>query len=117
MTNRANAQSLAESWLQDVWIGRETAEFTLRPGLLASWHGASAMAAAVVSNSPSQRRAAVSSARRTLPPDAAAPLLGRTKSSPKMVGPPESVLDLALWRDEALSYVGPADPWPRPLAI
>ncbi len=33
MTHRANAQRLADIWLQDLWVGRETAEFALRPGL------------------------------------------------------------------------------------
>ena len=33
MTHRANAQRLANIWLHDLRIGRETANFTLRPGL------------------------------------------------------------------------------------
>ena len=34
MTARANAQRLADIWLQDIWAGRETARFSVRPGLV-----------------------------------------------------------------------------------
>jgi hypothetical protein len=129
MTNRANAQSLAESWLQDLWIGRETAEFTLRPGLLALQPGDLVRLGAAGGGRLFQIQRITDGAARQVSAraadasvyDVAAPLLGRTKVvSPKMVGPPRvEILDLALWRDEeALSYVAAfADPWPGPLAI
>ncbi|MBI5314106.1 MAG: glycoside hydrolase/phage tail family protein [Methylocystis sp.] len=129
MTNRANAQSLAESWLQDLWIGRETAEFTLRPGLLALQPGDLVRLGAAGGGRLFQIQRITDGAARQVSAraadasvyDAAAPLLGRVNVvSPKMVGPPRvEILDLALWRDEeALSYVAAfADPWPGPLAI
>ncbi|MDP3554880.1 glycoside hydrolase/phage tail family protein [Methylocystis sp.] len=129
MTNRANAQSLAESWLQDLWIGRETAEFSLRPGLLALQPGDLVRLGAAGGGRLFQIQRITDGAARQVSAraadasvyDTAAPLLGRTNVvSPKMVGPPRvEILDLALWRDEeALSYFAAfADPWPGPLAI
>ena len=129
MTNRANAQSLAESWLQDLWVGRETAEFTLRPGLLALQPGDLLRLGAAGGGRLFQIQRITDGAARQVSAraadasvyDAAAPLLRRTNVvSPKMVGPPRvEILDLALTRDEqALSYVAAfADPWPGPLAI
>ena len=34
MLHREAAQRAVDVWLQDIWAGRETAEFTLRPGLV-----------------------------------------------------------------------------------
>jgi len=129
MTHRANAQTLAESWLQDLWIGRETAEFTLRPGLVALQPGDLVRLGAAGGARLFQIQRITDGAARRVSAraadvsvyDAAAPLLGRANLvSPKIVGPPRvEILDLALWRDEeALSYAAAfADPWPGPLAI
>ena len=129
MTHRANAQTLADMWLQDLWIGRETAEFTLRPGLVALQAGDLVRLGAAGGDRLFQiQRITDGAARqvsaRAVDPavyDAPAPLLGRAPVvSPKIVGPPRvEILDLALTRDApALSYVAAfADPWPGPLAI
>ena len=99
MTHRANAQSLAESWLQDLWIGRETAEFTLRPGLLALQPGDLVRLGAAGGGRLFQIQRITDGASRQVSAraadasvyDAAAPLLGRANVvSPKMVGPPRS---------------------------
>jgi hypothetical protein len=129
MTHRANAQTLAESWLQDLWIGRETAEFAVRRGLIALQPGDLVRLGAAgggrlfqiqrMSDGASRRVSARAADASVY--DAAAPLLGRPGVvSPKTVGPPQVViLDLALARgEEALSYVAAfADPWPGALAI
>ncbi|MGD9540609.1 baseplate multidomain protein megatron [Methylocystis sp.] len=129
MTHRANAQALAESWLQDLWIGRETAEFTVRQGLIALQPGDLVGLGAAGGNRLFQiQRIADGAARRISARAAdasvyyaAAPLLRRANVvSPKIVGPARvEILDLALARkEEALSYVAAfADPWPGPLAI
>ena len=129
MTHRANAQSLTESWLQDLWIGRETAEFAVRRGLIALQPGDLVRLGAAGGNRLFQIRRIADGASRRISAraadasvyDAAAPLLGRASvASPKMIGPARvEILDLALTREEeALSYVAAfADPWPGPLAI
>lgn len=129
MTHRANAQKLADIWLQDLWIGRETAEFALRPGLVALQPGDLVRLGAAGGGRLFQiQRITDGAARqvsaRAVDPavyDAPAPRLVRNASaSPKILGPPRvAVLDLAIERDEpALSYVAAfADPWPGSLAI
>ncbi|MGD9545200.1 MAG: glycoside hydrolase TIM-barrel-like domain-containing protein [Methylocystis sp.] len=129
MTHRANAQALAEIWLQDLWVGRETAEFALRPGLIALQPGDLVRIGAAGADRLFQIQRMTDGAARQVTAraadasvyDAAAPLLGRANvASPKMVGPARvEILDLAIARDEeALSYVAAfADPWPGPLAI
>ncbi|MEF3367402.1 glycoside hydrolase/phage tail family protein [Methylocystis sp. 9N] len=129
MTHRAHAQALADIWLQDLWSGRETAEFTLRPGLVALQAGDLIRLGAAGGGRLFQIQSVTDGAARqvrarTADPsvyDAAAALIARTPiGSPKIFGPPRvEILDLALARDEAaLSYVAAfADPWPGPLAI
>ncbi|MGD9656576.1 MAG: glycoside hydrolase/phage tail family protein [Methylocystis sp.] len=129
MTHRANAQMLAESWLQDLWIGRETAEFAIRRGRIALQPGDLVRLGAAGGDRLFQiQRIADGAARRISARaadasvyDAAAPLLRRANVvSPKIVGPARvEILDLAIAREEeALSYVAAfADPWPGPLAI
>jgi hypothetical protein len=129
MTHRANAQALAESWLQDLWVGRETAEFALRPGLIALQPGDLVRLGAAGGGRLFQIQRITDGAARQVSARAVdgsashppAPLLRRTSVvSPKIVGPPRvEILDLALARDEeALSYVAAfADPWPSALAI
>jgi len=129
MTHRANAQALAESWLQDLWVGRETAEFALRPGLIALQPGDLVRLGAAGGGRLFQIQRITDGAARQVSARAVdgsashppAPLLRRTSVvSPKIVGPPRvEILDLALARDEeALSYVAAfADPWPGALVI
>lgn len=131
MTHRSNAQRLANIWLQDVWAARETAEFSLRPGLVALQPGdlvrlggagggrlfqiqqiadgaarkVSARAVnASVYDAPGPREAAFSAAA----------------ASPQIAGPARvAALDLAVMREtEALSWLAVyADPWPGPMAV
>ena len=131
MTHRANAQTLAEVWLRDIWAGRESAEFSLRPGLAALQPGDVVRLAGAGGGRPFQiQRIADGAARRVIARaadtsvfDVAAPRLSRTAAiaAPKIVGPPRVVfLDLALARDDPahLSYVaGFGDPWPGALTI
>ncbi|MCC3244692.1 glycoside hydrolase/phage tail family protein [Methylocystis sp. WRRC1] len=129
MTHRANAQMLANVWLQDLWIGRETAEFALRPGLVALRPGDLVRLGAAGGGRLFQiQRITDGAARqvsaRAIDPsvyDVPAPRISRNATaSPKILGPPRVVvLDLAIERDQpALSYVAAfADPWPGSLAI
>jgi hypothetical protein len=129
MTHRANAQALADSWLQDLWVGRETAEFALRPGLIALQPGDLVRLGAAGGGRLFQIQRITDGGARQVSARAVdgsashapAPLLRRSSVvSPKIVGPPRvEILDLALARDEeALSYVAAfADPWPGALAI
>ncbi|WP_442754715.1 baseplate multidomain protein megatron [Methylocystis sp. JAN1] len=128
MTHRADAQKLAEIWLQDLWIGRETAEFALGPGLAALEPGD------VVRLGPAggrlfQIQRITDGAAREVGARAvdagvydtpARKIVKNAVASPRIVGPPRVVaLDLAVTRaTPALSYVAAfADPWPGPLAI
>jgi len=129
MTHRANAQALADIWLQDLWIGRETAEFVLRPGLITLQPGDLVRLGAAGGGRLFQiRRITDGAARhviaRAVNPsvyDAPAPRLARNgTASPKILGPPRVVvLDLAIEREPAaLSYVAAfADPWPGAMSI
>lgn len=126
MTHRAEAQRLADIWLQDVWVGRETAEFTVRPGLVGLQPGDVVQLGAGrlfqiqrISDGAARRISA-----RAIDPgiyDTPAPKLQRVAAPPpKILGPPRVVvLDLAITRaSQALSYVAAfADPWPGTLAI
>lgn len=126
MTHRSEAQRLAEVWLQDLWAGRETATFTLRPGAVELQPGD------VVSLEGGRRfqiQHITDGAARQMTARAVDPLIYDTPApriskvfvpSPKIQGPPRVVvLDLAIQRDaQALSYVAAfADPWLGPLAI
>ncbi|MEK4035652.1 glycoside hydrolase/phage tail family protein [Methylocystis sp. IM3] len=125
ITHRAEAQKLADIWLQDLWIGRETAEFTLRPGLIGLQPGDVLRLDAGLFQI---QRIADGAARRVSARaidasvyDAPAPRTKRTPTpAPDIFGPPRVVvLDLAMARGgEALSHVAAfADPWPGALAI
>jgi hypothetical protein len=126
MTHRAEAQRLADIWLQDLWIGRETATFALRPGAIDLQPGD------IVSLDGGRRfqiQQITDAAARQITARAVDPLVydtparrvgGAFTPSPRVQGPPRIVvLDLAVRRDAtALSYVAAfADPWPGPLAI
>jgi hypothetical protein len=129
MTHRAEAQRLADAWLQDLWAGRDTAEFSLRPGLVALQPGDVVRLGGAgggrlfqiqqITDGGARRVSA-----RSVDPDVydiPAPRTYRNPvASPPIMGPPQVVvLDLAIVRSTpALSYVAAfADPWPGPLAI
>ncbi|WP_424361435.1 baseplate multidomain protein megatron [Methylocystis parvus] len=128
MTHRADAQKLADIWLQELWVGRETAEFALRPGLAALEPGD------VVRLGPAggrrfQIQRITDGAAREVSARAvdasvydtpARKIVKNAVASPRIAGPPRIVvLDLAITRaTPALSYVAAfADPWPGPLGI
>jgi hypothetical protein len=129
ITHRAEAQRLADAWLQDLWAGRETAEFTLRSGRAALEPGDLVRLGAAGGARLFQiQRIADGGARRVnaraVDPavyDAPAPRIGTASAaSPAFPGSPHVVvLDLAIARDPpALSYVAAfADPWRGPYAI
>ena len=129
ITHRAEAQRLADMWLQDLWIGRETAEFALRPGLVALQPGDIVQLGAAGGGRLFQIQRITDGAARRVSAravdasvhDAPAPRLAREAvASPKIAGPPHVVtLDLALTRETpALSYIAAyADPWPGALAV
>ena len=129
MTHRANAQMLADIWLQDLWAGRETAEFTLRPGLIALEPGDVVRLEAGGGGRLFQIRRITDGAARRISAraidqrvyDVAPPILAPPIFvAPKIQGPAHVVtLDLAITRDAStLSYIAAfADPWPGTLAI
>lgn len=129
ITNRANAQLLADIWLQDLWIGRESAEFSVRPGLALLEPGD-----LVRLGSPAGRLFQITrvtdggvrrvSARVVDPSvyDATAQRMAKPAARPpSVIGPPRVlILDLAMAKTDPppLSFVaGFADPWPGALAI
>jgi len=129
MTHRANAQMLADIWLQDLWAGRETAEFTLRPGLIALepgdivrldvGGGGRLFQIRRITDGAARRISARAIDRRIY--DIAPPILTpQEHAAPKIRGPAHVVtLDLAIARDTpALSYIAAfAEPWPGALAV
>jgi hypothetical protein len=129
MTHRAEAQRLADVWLQDLWIGRETAQFTLGPGLVALEPGDLVRLGAsgggrlfqIQRISDGAGRQVSARAADAAVYDAPAPRNRPSpKASPRFPGPPRVVaLDLAIVREgAALSYLAAfADPWPGPLAV
>ena len=129
MTHRGNAQMLADIWLQDLWAGRETAEFTLRPGLIAlepgdvvrleAGGGGRLFQIRQITDGAARRVSARAIDRRVYdiaPPNLTPPAL----VSPKIQGPAHvATLDLAITRETpALSYIAAfAEPWPGTLAV
>ena len=126
MLHREAAQRAVDVWLQDIWAGRETAEFTLRPGLVGLQPGdilrlesGRLFQIQRITDGVARRISARAVDQRVY--DAPAPRLAPAAlTGPKIQGPPHIVvLDLAIVRDTpALSYVAAfADPWPGALAI
>ncbi|HEY8064645.1 MAG TPA: glycoside hydrolase/phage tail family protein [Methylosinus sp.] len=129
MTGRAYAQRLADVWLQDIWVGRETARFSVRPGLVTLEAGD----IVTLANAPGrllQITQITDGAVREIEARAVDPgvydvgaraVPRRALASPGVIGPPRVVvLDLAIAKDgeTTLSRIaGFADPWPGALAI
>lgn len=130
ITRRDLAQAQADIILEDLWVGRETAEFQLRPTLcglepgdLVSLEANGARRLFLV------QRISEGAARHVIargvdpaifdrtPPDV--PL--RAKPRPRTAGPPlVVVIDLAIARGEPTTtqYIAAcADPWPGPLTV
>jgi hypothetical protein len=129
MTHRANAQVLADIWLQDLWAGRETADFTLRPGLIALEPGDVVRLDAGgdgrlfqirrITDGVARRISARAIDRRIY--EASSPRLTPPVIKPPLIRGPAHIvtLDLALVRDAPrLSYIAAfAEPWPGALAV
>lgn len=130
LTHRSNAQRLVNIWLQDLWAGREGAEFELRPGLVDLEVG-DIVALGVAGRDRlfqilriADGRTRLVSARAVDPSvyDAPAPrLYTEGVAGPTIYGPARVLfLDLAIARDDpaTLGFVAAfCDPWPGPLAI
>ena len=130
MMRRAEAQRLADIWLQDVWVARETAEFTLRPYLLQAEIGdvVSLNVAGALRLFRIERindgAGRVISARAVEPAvyDRQAAASQRVPvAAPQHPGPPRVlVLDLAMARADPVpvQYMAiAATPWPGSIAI
>ena len=130
VTNAATAQHLLDVWLRDLWVSRETATFSTRPGLIAIEVGD--IVTLPVDGAPrlfrvtrvTDAKARAFEARAVEPDvfDAAPPRLARSlMPAPRLPGPLEvKVLDLAIARDTptTLQYVAAfADPWSGPQAL
>ncbi|MDB5596778.1 MAG: hypothetical protein JWM36_3739 [Hyphomicrobiales bacterium] len=130
VTTRAQAQRAADVWLQDLWVARETAQVTLRPGFAALEVG-DLLALPFDSGERMFRISrATDGVARTFEcravdlsvHDHAAPdLARRVTTAPRLPGPARiEILDLAVARADppALQYLAAfAAPWPGALAL
>jgi hypothetical protein len=130
MMNRAEAQRRAEIQLQDLWVARETVEFSVRPTLIALEPGDN-VSLAIGGGSRLFEIQRIGDgvvrtiAARAIEPsvyDRALPTLAlRSVPVPRFPGPPDVVaLDLAIARGTmtALQYLAvAADPWPGTMAV
>ncbi|BBU61404.1 hypothetical protein MSC49_13390 [Methylosinus sp. C49] len=129
MIARSNAQRLVDVWLQDIWAGRETARFSVRPGL-ATLEAGDVVSLARAPGRQWQITQITDGAAREIEARAvdvsvydvcARSVSWRALASPGVIGPPRVVvLDLAIAKDgeTALSHVAAfADPWPGALAV
>lgn len=131
VTNDSEAQRRAEVWLQDLWAGRESADFALPPSRLAL--GLGDVAGLTVNGrrrlielqeiSDTESRAIRG---RSIDPEvfnlALAPPRRRTPAMPPSIGPAHAlVLDLPALGPEQPSVLSRlalfADPWPGPMAV
>jgi hypothetical protein len=130
VTRRAEAQRLADAWLQDLWAGRETAEFELARRHLAVEAGdmlvlpteAGPRLHRVIRIADALARRIVTRAAEPSVFDAAAGEGTKPVRRPPLVaGAPEPiVLDLPVARGEpaVLQYLAvAADPWPGAVAV
>jgi len=131
VTNDSEAERRAEIWLQDLWAGRESAEFALPPSRLALSAGD------VVGVTVNGRRRLVELQEvtdtesraikaRSIDPDvfdlALAPPLMRSPAPPPAIGPAQAlVLDLPTLEVETAPVLSRlavfADPWPSAEAV
>ncbi len=130
VTTRAEAQRRCEIWLQDVWAGRETASFDIRPGRLALEVGDVAQLDCDGAPRLFRIERIVDGARREIEARAVQPAIydhppaivaGGTVAVLRTHGPPlVHVLDLAMVRQQpvGLQHIAVyADPWPRNMAL
>ncbi|MDB5649356.1 MAG: hypothetical protein JWL62_876, partial [Hyphomicrobiales bacterium] len=130
VTTRAQAQRAADVWLQDLWVARETAQVTLRPGfaalevgdLLGLPLGGGERLFRILRATDASRRTFECRAVDLAVHDHAAPKLARRAvAAPRLPGPARvEVLDLAVARPDppVLQYLATfADPWPGAMAL
>jgi hypothetical protein len=130
MTNRALAQQQADIWLEDVWTGRETAEFQVSPNMaalepgdvVALDAGSGARNFRVTRISDGSTREITARALDASIYDRAAPVaVRRIKAAPRAPGPPHVLtLDLTIASGQPVvtQYIAAcADPWPGALAV
>ena len=124
------AQRLADMWLEDLWVQRETATFTLRPGLVALELG-DAVNLPVAGTTRLMRISKITDGAdckieaRAVEPDVydkqARDALAAPVASPPIPGPPQVViLDLAIATADppVLQYMAvSATPWPGVMAV
>ena len=131
VTDLARAQRRAEVWLQDLWAGREAANFALPPSRLVLTPGD--VAALTINGrrrvmeltevSDAESRAVVARSIDTQVFDVPLPVLSRRAPSiPAASGPPHAlVLDLPTLTDQqppVLTRLAVfANPWPGPVAV
>ena len=130
VTRRAEAQRLADTWLQDLWAGRDSAEFAVSPRRIGLEPGD--MVRVPTSAGPRLHRVVriADGPTRKVSTRAVEPAVFDTpggattrpsKRAPAVVGRPEAiVLDLAAARGDppGLQYLAvAADPWPGAAAV
>ncbi len=128
--SRAQMHRLTDIWLRDLWVARESAGFTLRPGLadlemgdlVTLSAGAGSRLFLIEKIGDGLQRAVTARAVEPAVFDRAPPQLDRSEpSAPAIAGPPLAiVLDLAIARNDPpdLQYLAVfADPWPGSIAV
>jgi hypothetical protein len=130
VTHRAHAQRLADAWLQDVWAGRETAEFALSPRRmdvepgdvvsLPTEAGPKLHRVVRIADGPTRRV----TTRAVEPAVFEAPASGSprpVKRPPAVAGKPQVVvldLPVATGDPTVLQHIAAAaDPWPGAMAV
>ena len=130
MARAGIAQRAANIWLQDLWIGRDTAEAMLRPGRVALEPGdlvtlpmgaGERLYRITRATGLFERRITCRAVDLSIHSAPAASITRASLAPPSLPGPPRvEVLDLALARGDppALQYLAAfADPWSGPLAL
>ena len=130
MMRRAEVQRLADVWLQDLWVARETADFALRPHLTQleisdvvtlNVAGAAQLFRIERITDGTARSVSARAVEPAVYDRQAARLARLSVPSPRIPGPARVlVLDLAIARAEpaVLQYLALAsDPWPGSLAV
>ena len=130
MLRRSEVQRLADIWLEDLWIARETAEFSVRPGLQAleigdvvtlTVAGAPRLYRIERLNDGHDRAATARAIEPAVYDRAGGPSQRPSVPSPRLPGPARVlVIDLAFAREDpaVLQYLAvSADPWPGAMAV
>ncbi len=130
VTHRAAAQRAADVWLQDIWVARETASFSLRPSrvdievgdlLRVPIDDAPRLMRVVRLEDGAERHVECRAVDLSIHDHAVAHESEGGAVLPSLPGQPHvEILDLALARDDqaVLQYVAAfADPWPQALSL